>query len=254
MKSKFLKVILGFWLICSIGRAEYTLVFEDNFDFFNTNNWEIESCERHHAINCPEAIEVSGGYLKIHAFTHQNIHYTGIISSKNKVDFGKGYFEVRAKFLPTSGAWMDWWGITHGMFENEIERRADDILQEQELDFFEIRKTDSENNDISHGVFRCIHSNFYKNLEENCEGLFTPNLDIHDGKFHVFGFLRDDDFYYFWVDHKLISVSKRISNQKFYMLFSIEIRDKWWAGNIKEDFDFKKEYFVIDYIRYYGLK
>jgi len=260
MKNKIIGLVILLCLGCNsqikeaarppdlLSKTGYNLVFNDEFNGnkLDANKWNIEDGPRNSAINCPQSIIESGGSLKIHTFINNNKYYTGIINTRNKFIFNKGYLEVRAAFNDIPGSWSDVWLFNDNVSKDEINPEINGV----EIDVFEHRAFNYYNNPISDRVNFATHYNGYAKLHEG-EYFLTPPLDLNKG-FHIFGFLWDDNGGTFYIDGKqaghlnipytvaknFIVIGSELSNHQFEWTYFLP---KELNQNVME----------IDYIRVY---
>lgn len=198
---------------------EYKLVFEDNFDYFDKNKWNIDTEERHSAINSRDAIKINDSKLEIRPFTIQKQHYSGVINTENKFEFNKGYIEIRAKFSDLPGTWSCFW-----LYKDSAGLDEANVLDNGlEIDIFEHRKYDCNNKDISGYLNHTIHWNGYGKYHK-CAATDTGNLNLNDNNFHIISLLWDDEGYTFFVDGKQTwKIQEPKTKTKLFLVLSTEI-------------------------------
>ncbi len=101
--------------------AQYRLVWSDEFDSFNINNWVVEHStygDGNNELQCysPDNVTVSNGMLHLTAkaeTTHcprsTRDYSSGMVRSRGKVDWLRGRFEVRARMPAGQGLWPAAW-------------------------------------------------------------------------------------------------------------------------------------------------
>lgn len=238
---KALLLCLLFLVGCS---PKWRLTWQEEFSGkeLDTKKWQYYDNykERHGAVHNPEMAEVSNGTLKIKVSTKDKVNFTSIIKTKEL--FSTGYFELRARVSPESGQWVDWW-----MLDDDILNGVNSQPECQEIDCFEIRKFDEKQNNISDGLYYNIHR-FGYGEEHRWDGKFVRNLNLIDGKFHIFGFFRSKKQYIFYVDGKETWRTDKITPRKLNFLLSCELLDNFWAGKVPPE-GYDNIALEVDYLR-----
>lgn len=171
------------------------LVFEDNFDFFDKDKWTAEIGFRHEAFNTPHAIKVENGNLVIHPYTKNKQHFSGVLNTKDKFEFNKGYVEIRAKFSDLPGTWSCFW-----LYADSVGLNEDDLNKNgAEIDIFEHRAFDCNKKDIGGYLNHTIHWNGYDKYHKVLAA-DTGDLKINDNKFHIISLMWTENYLEFFVD------------------------------------------------------
>lgn len=226
--------------------ANWSLVFNDEFDIFDTRFWSVEENYRNSAQNTKEAVFVRDGKLIIKAFTKNDKYFTGIVTSKNKVEFNNGYIEISAKLNPIKGAWSAGWLYHDDVALNEQNYRNNGL----EIDIWENRLFDSNKKNIGNYINQGFHYNGYENFHK-CLGADTGDIGLNDEKFHTFSLIWDKKGFMFFVDGRMTYKCVTLNTKKnLFMIFSVEVGEvNGWT--LPPDKDIDTEILSIDYIRYY---
>lgn len=239
-----MRALLLLFLFLS-GCSKWELKWQEEFNgnALDTNKWEYydSNQRRHDAYHDKKGIEVSDGTLKVKVITENNIHYTAIPRTIEK--FGYGYYEARVRFDVKSGQWADGWMTSQEMLDDK-----DIGIEKQEIDWWEVRAKDEKDFDISDSIYYNIHRFSYLPGKHGWDGKFVTGLNINDNKFHILGFLRTPKKYVFFVDGLETWRTDKVTSQKLPFLFSCEVADKFWAGDIPEG-GYNGVPMEIDYIR-----
>lgn len=227
----------GHWVLDS------GLTDEFNGDSLDASKWQTY---REHfpgprpAVYIPRNVSVSKGNLQItlrkesvpFMSTHSDYHdYTaGYLQSKSRVLYG--YFEVRAKPMPSAGSSAFWFSNLEGISLNEI-------------DVFEIGgRYPAKGNRL----FSTVH--VWRTPERN--GHWSRSGTVYlpfdtSTDFHVYGLNWDANDIQVYFDGTLV---RRICNTNWHdplaMIFDTEVMAKWWG--VPLDADLPSTY-LVDYVR-----
>lgn len=220
------RVIILLLLVISSSIAEPDWSDEFNNDTLDTTKWIVAfPGERRDAINDLKQVTVKDGCLRIEAKTIGNKHYTAMVSTEGLFESKYGYWEIRAKADDRSGTWSDAW----------LYNRTGD---ESEIDIFEHRA----NNIVNYGM----HWNGY-GVNHQCTG---GDYKLKNNDFHIYGFIRTKDTFYFIVDGVIVNRLLSITNKPMFLILSTEIQDNYWAGNIPKE-GYNNTTLIVDYVRFY---
>jgi len=218
---------------------------EFNGSSLDLTKWHINSKERHHAVNSDIAISQEKGLLKISPITKNRIHYTGYITSQPSLNQVYGIWECKARFFTKPGAWSDFWLFTESVMKND----ANFYQNGSEIDIFEHRAVDPLGKDISDTIEHNLH---YGGYEEHHVNQSSVQKIQKAEKFHVFTLRWTQNEYVFLIDGKETwRTSKGLAARPLYIIFSVEIRDKFWAGQIPEKGYDGSPMMEIDWVRVY---
>lgn len=222
-------------------KAKFELIWFDEFDKLESH-WFLDEKPRHQAISSQRAFEVSGGELKIKPFVENGKFYSALLTTENSQYFSYGYYEARVKLNTKSGAWSDWWLYDKNMAIPSKEIGA------AEIDIFEHRARD-ETKSIPHILAHVIHWNGYgENHQSDGKDSYLED------EYNVVGLLWTEKEYVFYLNHKeQWRFAKGLTANKVFMIFSVEIQDKWWAGSIDTSEYDGSSMITVDYVRYWKI-
>lgn len=199
------------------------------------------------AYNDWSAVDVKDGILRIKLIGRKDNLKTGMITTEYSFGGSYGTYECRARLSPVSGTWVDAWFFDHTMCEN-MNESWDINTRGMEIDWWEGRSRDKNNKDISEGVQFTLHWDGY---DKNYKSLakYAGN-NLNDGKFHIFKLVRTPKENIFYIDSKEEWRSGPSTSKELFLIFSCEVMDKFWAGDI-ENRIYNDVVMEIDYFRYF---
>jgi beta-glucanase (GH16 family) len=233
--------------------ADYHLVWSEEFDgtVLDPKKWGYYDLgARQDAVNTPDAVSLSNGCLVISTYTEQGVHYTGMISTRGKFEAVHGYWEARIKFADAPGGWSAFWlqspTLAHPL--------GNPGVAGVEIDICEHRSLDKQGDFIADRVQNTLHWDGYGEHHQQRKCL-TPPLNLNQG-FHVYGCEVTSQGYTFFVDNKPTwTTNVAASNAREFVIFSSEIKNKWWSGPIPEhgygSRQSSRVKMLVDYVRYY---
>ena len=240
------------------------LVWEENFNgsSLDTNYWNIyvgngcpELCgfgnhELQHYKSNTLNLRVKDGKLIITAFydSVSNTFFSAKITTKNKVDFQKGYLEVVAKLPHAVGTWPAIWMLPtldrplNWPYDGEI-----DIMENVGYD--------------SCKIFGTIHTKAYNHVNgtQKSDSIFIVNA--HQD-FHTYALNWTDSLLEWYVDTILYNRIKRNSNdskeewpfdKKFHLIINQAVGGDW-GGKYGVDTNNFPQKLVIDRVSLYNKK
>jgi beta-glucanase (GH16 family) len=244
-------------LICGLASAEppagYKLAWSDEFDGtkLDTDKWQYWlPGRRHDAINTPEAIAVTNGCLVITTYAEGGTNYTAMVSTRERFEPVRGYWEARIEFNDVPGMWSAFW-----LQSPTMGRPPDDPVKAgMEIDIIEHRAAAKNGNRMDARVQHTLHWNGYGKAHQSKTQAVTDN-GLRTG-FHVYGFEWTESAYRFYVDGKLTwTVDGPISKSPEFVILSSEVKDRDWAGSIGAGgFGGRTRStakMLVDYVRYY---
>ncbi|MDE3066131.1 MAG: glycoside hydrolase family 16 protein [Verrucomicrobiota bacterium] len=243
--------------VCGLPAAPppgYRLVWADEFNgtALDTNRWnDYNPGRRRDAINVPEAVSIRNGCLTIRTFTRHGRQYTGMISTRDKFEPTRGYWEARIRFEDSPGMWSAFW-----LESSTIGRPIGDPAKAgTEIDICEHRAVGGKGKNLAGRVHQTLHWDGYGKFHKSA-GVLTPDLKLGSG-FHLYGLEWTDSAYRFYVDGRLTwTATNAISNTHEFVILSSEIQAGGWAGKIPAggyaDWRDSKTKMVVDYVRYYS--
>jgi beta-glucanase (GH16 family) len=122
-----------------------------------------------------------------------------------------------------------------------------------EVDICEHRVVDRVGKNIAGGVHQALHWDV-RGKDHKSKTFVTDDLGLADG-FHTYGVEWTKTEYRFFIDGKLTWTAEPVSKRPEFVLFSSEVRDKSWAGNVPPggygSRETSKTRMVVDYVRFY---
>ncbi len=262
MKYLFILITFSAVISCSYEKSEEfteNLVWEDNFEgsSLDTNFWNIyvgngcpELCgfgnnEIQYYTNQSLNLKVENGKLTISAYydTVFSIFTSGKITTKNKVDFQKGYLEVVAKLPNATGSWPAIWMLP------TLNRDLDWPL-DGEIDIMENVGYDSCK------IFGTIHTKAY-NHTINTQKSDSIIINSAHQDFHTYAINWTDSILEWYVDSKLYSSIKKLPSDqqeqwpfdKSYHLILNQAVGGDWGGRLGVDTSSYPQCFIIESVR-----
>jgi len=252
-KSLLFIVVIVFMTSCETKNLQiWELVWEDNFDgdAFDTSRWtkigrNVSEWNKYMSDYDP-LYEVSDGQLILRGIVNNVLpddpapYLTGGLCTQNKVGFGHGRLEIRAKLGKAQGAWPAFWLLP---FDNSPWPRGG------EIDIMERLNGESI-------AYQTVHS------------YYTVTLHIYDPPQGATGKIDPDDYNVYAVELYSDSLSfyindihtftyPRIETDKedqfpfdrdFFLLIDMQLGGSW-VGDVKDE-DLPMEMW-IDWVRFY---
>ncbi len=231
--------------------AQPEVIFEENFDgnSLNLTHWNYELGD-----GCPalcgwgndelqlytkENVVVRDGNLVITASKKDGLHYSGRITTKDKVEFTYGTIEVRAKLATGKGLWPAFW-----MLGSNIDEAIWPACGEIDIMEYVGREP--------HVVFTSLHTTSSSGETVNTKRTRIENIE--EG-FHTYKAEWTKDHITFFVDNTEVytynPALKNVENwpfdQPFYLLANLAIGGKFGGREVDQTI-FPEEY-LIDYIK-----
>ena len=213
----------------------YRLMWHDEFDgsAFDPNKWVTLLGDRHNATNTADAISVANSVLTLRTYTDPNsgAHFTGFLQTNRKYQFTFGYVEARMRFLNSPGQWSAFWLNSNG----NIPRTPVDPSLGAEIDIIEHRHSSNGNRtNLTNRYVGNVHWNGYESAVQSAgSGL----IDLPTGEvfsdWHTVSLLWTPQGYQMMLDGKVVwTTDQGLSLNPEYIIFSSEVLDQGWAGNI----------------------
>ena len=261
---RYIALVLGF-IMTGVGTfnmmkeekyviPEGNLVFEENFDGKKLDDVKWEKCPEWERCegDCKWDNDMSyldgDGHLVLRAeWDEENERVkTGGVRTRNKFEFGLGYYEASIKFDNTHGLWGAFWMMCGNVGgENNF-----DGSKAVEIDILESIWGD-------HGKSQhVLHWNGYGNKHLSIDKVnYTP--EIYDGEFHTFGLDRTKDAYIFYIDGvetaRFTSEDVGICKVDGYMKLTVEAA-QWAGAKTQRAISELPSEMVVDYVRVYRKK
>lgn len=168
---------------------------------------------------------------------------TGGVYTKNKVNFGLGRLEIRAKLNGAKSAWPAFWMLPEKgswPFSGEI-----DIMERLNHDNF---------------VYQTVHSNYTFHLKIH-DPKPSGTIAINPNDYNVYAVEKHQDSIVFFVNGKSNFAYPRIQTDKegqfpytdnnFYLLLDMQIGGSWVGKPVADDLPVEM---YIDWVRFYEKK
>lgn len=239
---------------------KYKLVFEDNFDSFNTVYWRIgqpwgdfHGQEAHQYYNNDTAVKISNGNLILYNLfsprkfkigdSFKSIPYAmGIINGYFGQSYQYGYFAIRSKNPTGPATWPAFWLTGKYNWPPEI-------------DIFEMYGRCNGNS--IHEQTMTLH---FGKIENKTKSLLTKSFQLPnntDTSFHIYACLWEPGKISFFTDAVLIKTitldnwMQQFYNEPMYLVINNSI-DKNYIRCLKPEH--LPQSFVVDWVKVYQLK
>lgn len=231
----------------------YELFWFDEFksDKLDLSKWNYyDTGKRRNAINTPDAVSVKDGSLVISTYTENDVHYTGMVSTKGIFETRYGYWEARIKFSDAPGTFSDFWLHSRNIGKPWYDPKNAGV----EIDIVEHREIDNDWNTISGINSINLHWGDYEEHHQ-WDGTETYDFNIGNG-YHLFGLEWTPTFYKFYIDDILVWTHMSVISDAYqFVIFSTEIDHMEWSGPVpRYGYGNKKNSSTkmhVDYFRYY---
>ena len=226
----------------------------------DTTKWNYNKLgARRDAINTKDAISVSKGKLKITTYTENGVHYTGMLSTRNKFEQEKGYFEARIKFSTQAGMWSAFWMMSPTVGDII----GDPANSGVEIDIVEHRARNKwvgdGNTDITDEYQAGLHWDGYGDDHQTVNSGSLEPSGLGNGSWHKYGvWWRGDEYRFYFDDQLMYTTNAAMSEVSEYFLLSSEVQDDSWAGYIPTGGYGTKAnsnaWMLVDYVRAYSFE
>lgn len=255
MKIKMSLLFFCFTLIAIQAQInnEKKLVWSDEFNQpdLNENNWNFEMGDgcpdlcgwgnNERQIYTKENHTIKDGKLIIEARLKDNVYSSTRITTRKKVEYQYGYFEVRAKLPVGYGIWPAFWMLGSNIKEVAWPRCG-------EIDILEYVGREP------HQVFTSLHTQDSHGETINSKKTKFPSIE--EG-FHIYATNWNENKIEFFVDGKSVytfapkNKTKEVwpFNQPFYLILNMAIGGNFGGPDV-DDSIFPQQ-FIIDYVRIY---
>ena len=259
--KKIFSLLFGIALLSSCARSNYAqrskLIWEENFDqkdTFDKTKWSKiprgRSDWNRHMSDFDSCYAMRDGRLILRGINNTTVQedtsrfLTGGIYTKDKVSFGLGRLEIRAKPNNATGAWPAFWMLAQG----------EKYPGGGEIDIMEHLNEDTM-------VYQTVHS-YYTitlNIKDNPKHGGTAAID--PGKFNTYAVEKYRDSLVFYVNNKRTFAYPRIGTDKkdqfpfvdvkHYLLLDMQLGGSWVGRVDPADLPVEME---IDWVRFYEFK
>lgn len=248
-----------------IDLSQLSLVFEDNFDEFDSEVWwSGDDGIRRGGYWDIDQVEVKDGNMII---TTQYLEdgkfgkgwYTGSVYTKGKKEFKSGYAEARCILPKGSGLWGAFWLQSPNMAAEGGGAEIDVVEGPYYNDPYNSSK-------LKNTVFHTLHTGGYGDGHIALQSPYYKVSNIYD-EFHTYGVRWDENGYTFYVDGMQTWQTKEMTTtDNEFLWLSVEIAGEYgtadpsnpknkytWAGEIERNGKDFVSTFVIDYVKVYAL-
>lgn len=234
----------------------YKLVWSDDFNEFNTNDWNYEchepgwvNNELQEYTNSSKNVYVKDGKLVIKANKNSDKITSGKVTTQNKHAWKYGKFEISAKAVEGKGLWPAIWMMpTNENFYGQWPRCG-------EIDIMEL---------LGHEPNKSYATIHYGNPHKEQQGTYNSAKSLADD-YHVYALEWEPSEMRFYVDGQLINkvndwytktegmdeiAYPAPFDQEFYLQLNLAVGGNW-PGNPDETTNFDNAKFMIDYVKVY---
>ena len=232
--------------------AGHYLVWADEFNggSLDAAKWNIETGPRRDAVNTVTAVSVAGGNLVITTHSVGGTHYTGLIQTAGKFNPRYGYTEAGIKWEDSPGMWSAFW-----MWISSMLTAGDVAVHGAEIDVCEHRKQDGGGANIDDQIVANVYWDGY-GAGGSWSGSGLMGSGLGSG-YHRYGVQWDNARYRVFVDGTpRWSTLEGVSQRSEYLIFSSEVEDNSWAGDIPAggygSLAASTTKLFVDYVRFYA--
>lgn len=243
---------------CAPKPNEDGLVFEDNFDGKRLDSRKWERCpewDRQGKSRWVDELSYLDGegnlILGMEWDTERLLVKCGAVRTKDRFEYGFGYYEARIKFTDHYGAWGAFWMIigdrTYGRLStNGIGNSPADGI---EADIIETIRNQE-------GIYNhALHWDTNNGTKlESISPVLIKKFDIYDGEYHTFGLLRNEEGYTFYIDGEVSSFVSAEDctpcEKDGYMKLTCEAAEHSGGGKIDCILGLPAK-MIVDYVRVY---
>ena len=248
-------------LFSSCAKREYNhkarLVWQENFNQsvnFDSSRWSkiprgTADWDRHMS-NFDGCYAMRKGKLVLRGIKNNNPaadtarYITGGVYTKDKMNFGFGRLEIRAKLNAAKGAWPAFWMLASNT----------QWPDGGEIDIMERLNYDSI-------VYQTVHSDYTLSLKIKNNPLSHTTAHIRPGEFNTYAIEKYPDSLVFFVNHKKTFSYPRIKTDKagqfpfdqhpHFLLLDMQLGGSWVGSVGLKDLPVEME---IDHVRFYEFK
>ena len=261
-KESFLLLLsLAFILISSCARPllvrKSKLVWEENFNqagSFDASKWTKiprgTSDWNRFMSDFDSCYAVRNGYLVLRGMANNGLvndtasYLTGGVYTKDKVNFGFGRLEIRAKLNGAVGAWPAFWMLpANGRWPDGGEI---DIMERLNFDTI---------------AYQTVHSGYTQRLKIRDNPKANGTAPIQPNDFNTYAVEMYPDSLVFYINNKKNFTYPKIDTDKegqfpfdkdkFYLLIDMQLGGSWVGRIDKQDLPVEME---IDWVRFYEFK
>ncbi len=231
--------------------------WEENFDqkgSFDATRWSkiprgLSNWDRHMS-DFDSCYAMRDGKLILRGINNTTVkndtsrYLTGGVYTKDKVSFGLGRLEIRARLGTATGAWPAFWLLAQGR----------NWPQGGEIDIMEHLNHD----DI---VYQTVHSHYTVDLGIKDNPKHSATAKINPGDFNVYAVEKYQDSVVFYVNNKRVFSYPRIRTDKegqfpyaeneHYLLLDMQLGGDWVGKIDPSQLPVEME---IDWVRFYRFK
>ncbi|MBK7098993.1 MAG: glycoside hydrolase family 16 protein [Sphingobacteriales bacterium] len=240
----------------SLSKKRWQLVWNEEFkdNKLDTEKWSKiprgKSDWNKYMSNFDSCYELRNGNLILKGIKNRSLtndtatYLTGGVYTKNKVNFGYGRLEIKAKFQGAKGAWPAFWMLPEKgkwPMAGEI-----DIMERLSYDSF---------------VYQTIHTNYTYNLKIKDNPKSSKTIRINPDDYKIYTLEKYPDSLVFYINGIHNFTYPRIKTDKegqfpfdqsdYYLLLDMQLGGSWVGEVDPKDIPVEM---AIDYVRFYKLK
>ncbi|GAB3420651.1 glycoside hydrolase family 16 protein [Niabella aquatica] len=258
---RILSLLFTIVLLTSCARAHYVqrskLVWKENFNqsgSFDKTKWSKiprgTSDWNRHMSDFDSCYDMRDGKLVLRGINNTTLsgdtskYLTGGVYTKDKVSFGLGRLEIRAKLDNATGAWPAFWLLAQG----------EKYPNGGEIDMMEHLNEDTI-------VYQTVHSYYTITLNIKDNPKHGGTASINPGAFNTYAVEKYRDSLVFYVNDKRTFAYPRIETDKkdqfpfadvkHYLLLDMQLGGSWVGRVEPADLPVEME---IDWVRFYKFK
>ena len=244
MRTTIIIALFAFLLVAS--KADWNLVWADDFDFFDDSKWQYEygdsgwgNNELENYTDQPDNIFTQDGNLIIQANRNDDGSYTSArINTAGKFETTYGKFEMRAKLPSGQGIWPAFWLLGANIGENPWPGCG-------EIDIMELVGNDPTN------VHGSTHGNGFDTTSTYSGEGFTDDFHTYAAIWQPgqIDFLVDDNVYNTVTYDDTNGGEWPFDDNPMFIILNLAVGGDW-PGNPDDSTEFPQQY-VIDYVHVY---
>jgi beta-glucanase (GH16 family) len=243
-------------------RAEWLLVWSDEFGRLDTTKWNILTREqsKHNELQyyVPDEVYVENGWLRLRSRVRDygSMHYTsGRLDTSGKFAPTYGRFEIRAKLPGGKGLWPAHWLYPQNRDWAMERLMAEAVAADNERAIPEARPWYSEIDIMEflghepNVVYGTLHYHTFGGEKKTSSGTWRGDVD-YTKDFHTYALEWEPDSMRWYIDDKLIHATVNgIPHTPHYLIINTAVGGGW-PGNPDATTVFP-QFHDIDYVRIY---
>lgn len=243
-------------------RAEWHLVWSDEFGRLDTTKWNILTREqsKHNELQyyVPDEVYVENGWLRLRSRVRDygSMHYTsGRVDTSRKFATTYGRFEIRARLPGGQGLWPAHWLYPQHRDWAMERLMAEAVAADNERAIPEARPWYSEIDIMEflghepNVVYGTLHYHTFGGEKKTSSGTWRGGVD-YTKDFHTYALEWEPDSMRWYIDDQLIHATVNgIPHAPHYLILNTAVGGSW-PGNPDATTVFP-QYHDIDYVRVY---